>query len=132
MWTMWTKVGTICAIAVAAVLWVRPSVGQVQPMPGPGSGIVTVKGTVNLGDVPPVNVTQLGEWKVAVTSAPAAVIAPLPFIKMGGRYQVVWNASEQEVVRITQLGTAGWFRVETAQKTLWLNLNTARSVEELR
>ena len=73
-------------VAIAIMLWARPATpaGQVQSRPGAGTGVVTVTGTVDLGEAPPLQTMQYGDWKVAVTNAPPAVRAPLGIVRVGG------------------------------------------------
>jgi hypothetical protein len=127
--------GTLLAIAAAA--WVN---AQGQQFPGPGSGIMNVAGTVNIGNRPGVTAAQEGDWKVAIANAPevrvsntpTVALAPLPFLKTGTRYEVTWSASEREVIAITTLGGGSWIRVaaDGGQRARWLNLALARSVAE--
>jgi hypothetical protein len=136
---MRTKAATGILIVGAALVWARVPNGQVQPAPGPGTGRVTVEGTVNIGNVPVVETVQRGDWKVSVANAPevrvvntpVVGISPLPFLKVGGRYEVVWGAGEREVLVIAQLGSGAWARVETPGRRRWLNLSAARAIEEI-
>src|SRR4029453_17483088 len=98
---------------------------QGQPRPGPGSGIVTVAGTVNLGNSPAVK--QEGDWKVSIANAPSVKVentpsvslAPLPFIKAGQRYQVIWSAGDTEQIAVAAAGTGAWVRVSGPER--WVN-----------
>jgi hypothetical protein len=119
------------AIAIAALLSMQSSRAQVQPVPGPGTGIVTVTGKVDIDTMPDVAAIQRGNWTVAVSAMPPVVAAPLPFLRVGGRYEIVWTGGEKDSVRVAQLGTGGWARVETSQRPRWINLTNARYVEEL-
>jgi hypothetical protein len=104
---------------------------QTQPRPGPGSGVVTVAGTVDIGLMPPVSVTQQGEWRMAVTNAPTVVVAPLPFVKAGGRYRITWPDGATQIVTVAQAEPSGWVTVADAEAT-WMNLAAARSVTAVR
>jgi hypothetical protein len=103
--------GTLLAIAAAA--WVS---AQGQQFPGPGSGIMNVAGTVNIGNRPGVTATQEGVWKVAIANAPevrvsntpTVALAPLPFLKTGARYEVIWQTADREVIDVAVLGPGGW------------------------
>ena len=136
---MRTKLVTGVLIGVSALYWVRSIEGQVQPIPGPGSGIVTVQGQVDIGRLPTVDVRQGGDWKVTlaqaadvrVTNAPTVAMAPLPFFKVGSRYEVTWAAGDRETMAIAQLGTGGWIRTTVGGRQRWVNLSGARAIEEL-
>ncbi|HSC25763.1 MAG TPA: hypothetical protein VLD67_00730 [Vicinamibacterales bacterium] len=127
------------AIAAAGVFWAGVSAQQTQAtVPGPGSGIMTVTGTINVGNAPPVLASQAGEWKmeianvpnVRVLSTPPVVLAPPDFVKVKSRYEVTWAAGEKETVQVIQLGQGGWVRVATTGgRERWINLGGARSVE---
>lgn len=112
--------------------------GQVQPVPGPGTGIVTVTGRVDVGNV--VRVTPGEEWKVSVSNVPdvrvanvpSVTIAAAPFVKAGERYEVVWGPGEREVVRVTNGGSGGWVQVENDGRSRWINLSQARWIEIVR
>jgi hypothetical protein len=120
---------TIGCLGVAA--WAQ----QGQPRPGPGSGVVTVQGTVDVGNS--LAVSQEGDWKmtiantpaVTVANTPAVSLAPLAFVKAGVRYQVVWSSGETERIAAAELGTGGWVRVAGPER--WINLAQARSVATL-
>lgn len=136
---MRTKLTIGVLIIGAAFWWMRSLEGQVQPVPGPGSGIVTVQGQVDIGRLPTVDVRQGGDWKVTlaqaadvrVTNAPTVAMAPLPFFKVGSRYEVTWAAGERETIAIAQLGTGGWIRTTVEGRQRWVNLSRARAIEEL-
>jgi hypothetical protein len=125
-------------IGIAVLLWVRVSDGQVFPTPTPGTGSVTVSGKVDVGNVVPVDAAQRGDWRVAVanapdvrvTNVPTVALAPLPFLKVGGRFVVGWPAGEPETVRVVQLASGGWVRVESSGRRRWINLDAARFVDE--
>ena len=78
--------------------------GQVQPVPGPGTGIVTVQGEVDVRRLPPIEVGQRGDWRVSLANAadvrvvntPAVAIAPPTFLRARGRYEVTWPGGERE------------------------------------
>jgi len=121
-------------VAIPMLVMARPATpaGQVQPRPGAGTGVVTVTGTVDLGEVPPLLTMQSGDWKVAVTNVPPAVRAPLGIVRVGGSYEVSWTTSERDVIRIEEIGPGGWVRGTVADRNAWLNLDAARSVREAR
>jgi hypothetical protein len=119
------------ALAIAVVSWSRTSSGQVQPMPGPGTGVVTVTGSVEVAKMPGVDAAQRGDWNVSILSVPPE--APLPFLKAGVRYFVVWTVAETEIVTVAALGPRGWVRVEEPDASgRWVNLDGARSVRPAR
>jgi len=136
---MRTRIVTGVLMVVAALYWVRSTDGQVQPVPGPGTGIVTVQGEVDVRRLPLVDVGQRGDWKVSlanvadvrVVNTPTVASAPLAFLKVGGRYDVTWPAGDRETVGIAQLGSGGWVRAAGAGRQRWLNLAGAKTIEEI-
>ena len=92
---------------------------------------MTVAGTVDIGRMPPVAATQQGEWRMAVTNAPTVVVAPLPFVKAGGRYRITWSDGATQIVNVTQAEPGGWVRTADSEPT-WVNLTGARSVTSVR
>jgi hypothetical protein len=123
------------AVAASALFCVAASSGQqeVRAVPGFGSGVVTVKGTVDVGSMPDVRAVQAGEWKVAVANMPnvrVAATAHLDFVKQGQRYQVIWSRDQIEEIVVAQIGSWGWIRVESKDRRRWINLNEAQGVEE--
>ena len=129
-----TVVAGTAALALAAV-----ARGQVQPVPGPGSGTVTVTGRVEVADGM-IRATQLGDWKVVVANAPDVRVvntptvgrAAWPFLKAGGRVLVTWPDGSSETLAIAQVGGAGWVQAASAPRTRWVNLDVARSIEDVR
>ena len=135
---MRTKVGVGVLVAAAALYWARSTEGQVQSVPGPGSGIVTVQGEVDIRRLPPIEASQRGDWKVTLANVPdvrvvntaTVTVAPLAFLKVGGRYAVTWPAGDREMVGIAEVGSGGWVRAAGAGRRRWLNLATAKAIEE--
>lgn len=127
------------ALAVVAVWWGAAAAKQEGArVPGPGSGVVTVAGSVTVENVPTVLATQAGEWKVAVANAPEVRVtsaAPLTFaspefLKSRDRYVVTWASGERESVVVLEPGAAGWIRVQTdTSRARWINVALARSIE---
>jgi uncharacterized protein (DUF58 family) len=136
---MRTTTGSALVVGVAAVVCVlvmKPSNAaqvNVQPVPGPGSGVVTVTGKVEISNVPDVGASQRGDWKadVRVTNTPTVALESLPFLKPGSRYEVTWANGDKETVRVVQAAPGGWARVESSARTRWVNLTVARSVDEM-
>lgn len=115
----------VAMLSVAMMAWVVNSSGQaVRPVPGPGSGIVTVEGTVNVGNAPTVHAVQSGAWNVTVTT-----VTNPDFLQLKRRYSVTWADRTTETVTVVQLGSNGWVRVESPRRR-WINLGQALSVEE--
>ena len=115
----------VVALSAAAFLWTGVAAQQeMLPKPGPGSGITRVEGTVNIGNAPTVRATQEGDWRITVV--------PPPFLKPNTRYLVTWpDGSTEKVVTLTEVGHGGWVMVGGTPRR-WLNLGTARAVEEGR
>jgi hypothetical protein len=124
-------------IAAGALVLTQSTAGQVQPRPGPGSGVVTVTGVVDVGKMPLLDVGQRGEWKVALASpdvrivnSPSVTLAAPAFVRVGGRYQVMWPAGEREAIVIQALA-GSWVRTASEPRQRWLNLAAALAIEEL-
>jgi hypothetical protein len=136
---MRTTIVAGCLLAMAAVAWLR---AQGQPFPGPGTGIMNVAGTVNVGNRPGVTAAQEGEWKVAVANAPdvrvsnvpTVLLAPLPFIKPGTRYVITWPNAEVETITVVEMWGGAWVRTAASPNRpgQWVNLTVARAVGEAR
>ena len=131
---MRTKIIAGVVAVVAALYWARSIEGQVQSVPGPGSGVVIVQGEVD---------GQQGDWKVSlanvadvrVANTPAVAAAPLPFLRVGGRYMVTWPVGETETFEVAQLGGGAWVRAavdDQRGRLRWLNLTVAKSIDEVR
>jgi hypothetical protein len=135
---MGTKFVMGAMIVVVALALVRSSNGQVQSVPGPGTGVVYVSGKVDVDNV--VRAAQAGDWKmtvanvadVRVTNTPVVTLSALPFVKEGSRYEIVWGQSDRESIRVMNAGTDGWVRVESTGRRRWVNLSTARAIEEVQ
>lgn len=121
------------ALGVAMMAWGANSAGQaVQPVPGPGSGIVTVEGrvsvantpTVIVGNTPSVNAVQNGNWKVAAT------LDGPDFLEARRSYTVTWPDGGTQPVVVAELGSNGWVRVENPRRRRWINLAQVLSIEE--
>jgi hypothetical protein len=125
-------------VAVAGLFWARSMNGQVQPVPGPGTGIVTVQGEVDVRRLPPVEVVQRGGWRVSladvadvrVVNIPPVASAPLAFVRVGVRYDITWPAGDRETVSVAQLGSGGWIRATVNGRQRWVNLSVAKAIEE--
>lgn len=129
------------SLAIAATGWAVAS-AQVQSVPGPGTGIVTVTGEVAVANKPVVLATQQGDWRVSLANtAPVtiantpAVTAALPMpLKKGGRYDVVWASGDHEAIVVAEGGASAWVRVVRSADAgeRWINLAAARSIAEIR
>ena len=136
---MRTRIVTGVLVVMAGFYWVRSTDGQVQSVPGPGSGIVTVRGEVDIRRLPPIDVSQRGDWKVSVANVPdvrvvntpTVAVAPLAFLRVGGLYTVSWPAGDREIVGIAQFGSGGWVRAAGEDRRRWLNLAAAKTIEEI-
>jgi hypothetical protein len=117
------RIGVVtAALGAAAVLWVSLSAQQeMLPKPGPGSGITKVMGAVNISNVPDVRVIEM----------PRMVLASPPFVRKGGRYAITWADGDSESVTVLDVGEDAWVQVEGMRRR-WVNLRSARSVEESR
>lgn len=125
---------------LAGGAWAARSV-QVQRVPGPGTGIVTVTGEVNVANRPTVMAAQQGEWKVlaadvvpvTVSSMPAVTVTFPIALKKGSRYEIVWPAGEREVILVADGGRTPWVRVERdgAGAARWVNVSAARAIAEV-
>jgi hypothetical protein len=116
----------LAGVAVAA--WAQ----QGQPRPGPGTGVVTVDGIVNLGNAPAM--TKEGDWRVAVANTPSVNVANMPdvniappaFVTPGKRYQIVWPTGETEQITAAATSAGAWVKVAGPER--WVNLAQARSI----
>jgi hypothetical protein len=130
------RTNAVFAVAIGAVVigWTAQSMsGQVQPVPGPGTGIVTVQGEVDVRRLPAIDVAQRGEWRVdaRVLAMPAVSLAPVGFVRPGGRYLITWSGGESETIAVAQTGDGAWVRTTASgRRDRWLNLAQARAVEE--
>ena len=124
----------IVAGVVFALLCVALAAHQdVRPVPGPGTGIVTVTGAVDVGAMPPVEAVQRGDWKMAVTNTPTVQVTPAEFLRTGAVYAITWADGVQETLSIEQVLPGTWVRTANAEgKRRWVNLAVARSVQEAR
>ena len=122
----------LAAVLAIPVLLIARLTAQVQPMPGPGTGVVTVTGKVDVGQAPPLRAMQEGEWRMAVTSAPPLVQAPLGIVRPRARYLVTWTTAETEMIAVEEVGPGGWVRGIVGDQAVWMNLAAARSVREAR
>ena len=121
------------ALGSAAAVWTAHA-GQVYQKADPGSGVVTVAGTVAVGNTPSVRASQLGDWKVAladvadvrVANSPTVTMTAPGFLQSGNRYDVIWPNGDRETVVVEQIGGAGWVRVDGRR---WINAAAARSFE---
>ena len=125
------RISAIAGVAAAVLLGIGLAAEQdVRPVPGPGTGIVNVVGSVDVRTLPPVNAAQAGDWKVNVASAPDVRVAPPPFLKLRASYAVTWSDGVQEMISPEEILPGGWIRaVPVNGRPRWVNLTTARSIE---
>jgi len=126
----------VVALAAAGLFWASAAAQQeTRPTPGPGSGTMNVRGTVDIGNVPSVAAAQQGNWRVAVSSAPPVAVAGPEFLKKGSRYVIAWPGADPRAVTVVLVGQNGWVQVEFPDgggRQRWVNLATAQSVEDAR
>ena len=120
----------VMTLIVAAFGWAAIPAGQdVRPVPGPGTGIVTVTGSVDIGNMPPVR--QGSDWQVRFASPPDVRLMPPEFVKPRGRLELTWMGGGSETVVVLEAGAGGWARVESSSgRPRWVNLAQAQAVEE--
>jgi hypothetical protein len=130
------KSTVVATLAAAALLWVAVSAQQeMSPRPGPGSGVMKVKVT-NTPEVMVTNtpaVQQHGPWQVAINNTPSVKVTEVPapgFLRTGARYRITWVDGSTDIVTISSISTNGWIEVERSRR--WINLTSARSIEEVR
>ena len=68
---------------------------------------------------------------VRVVNAPAVALTLPPFLRAGGRYEVTWPGGERETFTLAQPGPSGWVRAASEGRERWLNLSTARTIQQL-
>jgi hypothetical protein len=134
------KLTAVATLGAAALLWVAVSAQQeMQPRPGPGSGIMNVTGSVSVENTPAVTVAntpavrQEGDWRVAINNTPSVRVTEVPspgFLRTGGRYEITWVDGTRETVTVSSIATNGWIEVERSRR--WINLTSARSIAEAR
>lgn len=122
-------------VALSMTAWVMNSAGQgVRPVPGAGTGIIQVEGTVNVGNtptvqvanMPPVTAIQSGDWRVSVTGSPTVTVPSPDFLQVRRAYTIIWPDRGTERIVVDQIGPNSWVR--TGRR--WLNLAQALSVED--
>jgi hypothetical protein len=120
----------VIGVIAGTVLWTGLAAQQeVQPRPGPGSGVTNVS-VVNR---PAVLADQLGDWQVAISRMPTVGVRVPPFAFKGTRYLVTWPNGDIDKIAIVDTSEDGWVQVEnTGGRMRWLNLSTARSLEEVK
>lgn len=122
-------------VVAAGLLSVRALDGrQVRPDPGPTTGVVTIAGKVDIGTLPTVVVSQGSDWRadVRVQEQPPVAAASLPFLRTGGRYEIVWDSvTPPETVVVSKRGPGGWVEV-SGDRSRWINLDTARQIAPVK
>jgi len=121
---------------LAGLGWATVSARQ-QSVPGLGNGVVTVRGSVDVGNTVPV--TQASPWKVDVEHLPdvrvgnKVALAPPEFVGVGRQYRITWTDGTTETLTVVNTGFgAGWISVNRGGGKSWfVNLSVARSVEPI-
>jgi hypothetical protein len=130
------RLGMLLAGTVA-VTWVGLSAQQeMQPRPGPGTGVMNVA-VVNH---PAVTAAQSGEWRMSVANVAdvrvantvATTLMVPRFVQTGRMYAITWATGEREQITVRELGEDGWIRVDQSPGSRWVNLGTARAIEDRR
>src|SRR4051812_17801876 len=95
-----TRTVMTAVFGLLALGWIATSAApqNAQAIPGVGSGVTTVVGTVNVGNTPAVTIanapavtaSQAGEWRVAVANTPSVIVALPAFVRAGAQYECVW------------------------------------------
>ena len=127
------------AAALATILGVLVYAQETQKVPGFGTGIIKVEGTVDIGNMPLVLAHQSGEWKMTVANAPDVRVVGMPnvsvaapaFLKKDGRYEVTWSTGDRQLIRVVEIAPGGWIKVDAGARERWINLASARSVDEV-
>ncbi len=96
-----------------------------------------VRGTVDIGKLPPVDVGQRGDWKVSlattadtrVVNTPSVTLALPPLVVEGGRYVVTWANGDRESIAVGQVAGA-WVRAAVDGPPRWVHLSSARAIEQ--
>jgi hypothetical protein len=130
----------VVTLVIAAFGWAAMSAGQeVRPVPGPGTGVVTVTGSVDIGNMPSVDIRNMpavrqdGDWRVRFASPPDVRVAGPEFLTVRGQYAVTWSAGHAEDVQVLELATSGWARVASKSGSRrWVNFAHAQAVEEIK
>jgi hypothetical protein len=147
------------ALVIVGVSMAAVSARQGASVPGPGSGVASVSGSVRVSNAPPT--APGGEWKVTVANAPPAAfrgewkveVANVPpvnragewkmevankvalaspeFISSRGQYAITWTDGTRETVVAEPWG-GEWIRVALpGGKYRFINLSAARYVDQL-
>ena len=110
---------------------------EVLSRPGPGTGL----SNVNVVNRPAVAAEQGGEWQVAISRMPdvrisntATVSIQLPRFASKGTFLVTWQSGESEKVTVIDIGEDGWVQAANTVRSgaRWLNLRSARAIEEMK
>lgn len=127
--------GAALVLSVGAIVLAQDT----QKIPGFGTGIVKVEGTVDIGNTPLVLAHQAGEWKVVVTNpldvqvsnAPTVWLASPGFLRKGGRYDIIWANGDRQQISVAETAPGGWIKVDAGARQRWVNLSSARSIDEV-
>ena len=136
---------TIAVLVAGLIAWVGAQ-QEMQPRPGPGSGITRS--------------AQHGDWEVAISNVPTVRVATItagvplraPQFIRNRTYKVTWpNGDEERVTVITvpdvratdrnaerdrlperspESSTDGWVEVSSSGARRWINILAARAIQE--
>lgn len=125
-------------LLVSAAIFATLGAGQVQPKPGPGTGIVmveglvTVTGDVNVANTPAVRALQNGDWTVGVSSLPPVRLSAPGFLKVGQAYRFTWPGGRQDEITVREVADA-WIRGDRRENGVrvsgWVNAAMAAMIE---
>jgi membrane-bound ClpP family serine protease len=119
----------VVAVGLAGFAWTAGAQQVLQPKANQGSGVVTIGGTVDVGNTPSVKAGQLGDWTVSIANTPAVTVAAPEFLKGQRSYEVTWTDGTREVIVVERIGRDGWVRVDGER---WVNVALARSLQARR
>ena len=128
----------IIGCMAGALVWTGVAAQQeVLSRPGPGTGL----SSVTVVNRPSVAAEQSGEWQVAISRMPEVRISntlpvsiQLPRFAAKGKYLVTWQSGESETVTVIDIGEDGWVQAANTVRSgaRWVNLRSARAIEELK
>jgi hypothetical protein len=111
----------MAGVAVLVCIGVSAQQQEMLPRPGPGSGVLDVRGTVSIANAP----------EVRVTNIPSVTVTGPRFLEKGRRYAITWPSGDPEHVRVLETDQGGgWVRVEHTRGSRWVNLDMALALEQ--